>query len=149
MDIDECTSSPCNNNATCIDQVHSYTCLCNVGFSGSHCEVDVDECGANYCSNGSTCIDDVNGYSCKCAPGFSGDDCSTEIDECASFPCDYGGTCYDQVLHDTLYDLVPLSYTYTNSIRSPDTASYNTHKNNIVYVVNSQFFSPRKDVPRG
>lgn len=100
VDIDECASSPCHSNATCVDELHNYTCICSDGYSGTHCEVNIDECAEDYCNNGSICRDGVNGYSCKCAPGFSGDDCSTEIDECASFPCDYGGTCYDQVPHD-------------------------------------------------
>lgn len=100
----------------CIDQVYSYICFCNVGFSGFYCEVDVDECGVNYCSNGFICIDDVNGYSCKCVLGFFGDDCSMEIDECVFFLCDYGGICYDQVFYDILYDLVLLSYIYMNLI---------------------------------
>ena len=37
-DIDECTSLPCQNWATCLDMVASYKCACADGFTGSHCE---------------------------------------------------------------------------------------------------------------
>ena len=38
LDIDECASSPCRNEATCSDAVNSYTCRCVAGFTGTHCE---------------------------------------------------------------------------------------------------------------
>ena len=31
---DECESSPCQNSATCIDEINSYTCQCASGFTG-------------------------------------------------------------------------------------------------------------------
>ena len=37
-DIDECASDPCDNNATCIDQVNDVTCICSDGFTGLMCE---------------------------------------------------------------------------------------------------------------
>ena len=37
-DIDECASSPCENDATCEDGVNSYTCKCKAGFAGKNCE---------------------------------------------------------------------------------------------------------------
>ena len=38
LDIDECLSNPCYNNATCNDGIDSYTCSCNTGYTGSLCE---------------------------------------------------------------------------------------------------------------
>ena len=38
-DIDECTSSPCKNAATCNDHINGYTCTCGPGFTGTHCEI--------------------------------------------------------------------------------------------------------------
>ena len=37
-DIDECSSNPCLNGATCTDAVNSYTCGCVAGYTGTHCE---------------------------------------------------------------------------------------------------------------
>ena len=37
-DIDECSSNPCMNGATCTDAVNSYTCGCVAGYTGTHCE---------------------------------------------------------------------------------------------------------------
>ena len=37
IDIDECSSSPCLNGATCYDFVASFACQCASGFSGTDC----------------------------------------------------------------------------------------------------------------
>lgn len=31
---DECGSNPCFNNATCLDDINGYTCVCLPGYSG-------------------------------------------------------------------------------------------------------------------
>ena len=41
-DINECESSPCSNEATCVDDVNGYTCNCIAGYTGTHCETGVD-----------------------------------------------------------------------------------------------------------
>ena len=38
IDIDECSSSPCQNDGTCRDQLNGYNCFCRVGFTGRNCE---------------------------------------------------------------------------------------------------------------
>ena len=38
VDIDECSSSPCQNGGTCDDDVASYTCGCVAGYEGINCE---------------------------------------------------------------------------------------------------------------
>ena len=37
-DIDDCSSSPCKNQATCVDGVNEYSCTCVPGYTGVDCE---------------------------------------------------------------------------------------------------------------
>ena len=37
-DIGECTSAPCQNNGTCVDEINRFTCNCSFGYTGDHCE---------------------------------------------------------------------------------------------------------------
>ena len=58
----ECTSSPCLNDGSCVDLLNKYACLCLDGFAGRNCEVYVDVCGhaapgVSLCFNGATCVD--------------------------------------------------------------------------------------------
>ena len=41
LDIDECHSTPCKNNGTCVDKINSYTCKCKPGFKGTNCETSM------------------------------------------------------------------------------------------------------------
>ena len=38
IEIDECSSSPCQNDGTCRDHLNGYCCLCRPGFTGKNCE---------------------------------------------------------------------------------------------------------------
>ena len=38
MEIDECASSPCPVDSTCIDKVNGFVCKCKKGFSGTFCD---------------------------------------------------------------------------------------------------------------
>ncbi|POI20957.1 hypothetical protein CIB84_015296 [Bambusicola thoracicus] len=69
MDINECHSNPCQNDATCLDKIGGFTCLCMPGFKGVHCEEDIDECLSNPCVNNGECLDKVNRFLCVCPPG--------------------------------------------------------------------------------
>ena len=40
-EIDECLSSPCMNNATCIDLLDGFMCNCSANFTGDLCQVAV------------------------------------------------------------------------------------------------------------
>ena len=35
IDIDECSKSPCDANATCTNTAGSFTCTCNSGYTGN------------------------------------------------------------------------------------------------------------------
>ena len=36
-DFDECESTPCKNNGTCINKFNSYQCICHNGALGTNC----------------------------------------------------------------------------------------------------------------
>jgi len=37
-DINECTSNPCQNGASCDDRLGKYRCTCVFGYTGVNCE---------------------------------------------------------------------------------------------------------------
>lgn len=43
IDIDECSSSPCQNDGTCRDHLNGYSCFCRTGFTGRNCESGLSE----------------------------------------------------------------------------------------------------------
>ncbi|XP_071172224.1 protein eyes shut homolog [Mytilus edulis] len=102
MNIDECKSDPCYNNATCIDRTPGWNCACFPGYTKSvytynkHV-LDVDECQSDPCYNNATCIDRTPGWNCACLPGYTGKQCQIAINECTSNPCRNNGTCVDLI----------------------------------------------------
>ena len=54
-----CASSPCNNDATCVEVAQGYKCNCKPGFTGANCDIEEDECVSSPCTKGSTCVDKV------------------------------------------------------------------------------------------
>lgn len=98
IDINECLSTPCSNNATCIDLINAYECRCPSGYTGENCEIDINECDSSPCNpEGGQCVDLIDGYYCNCNAGFTGPTCLVNIDECASQPCMNNATCVDQI----------------------------------------------------
>ena len=37
LDINECVSQPCGNNASCLDKLNGFQCACLPGFTGQYC----------------------------------------------------------------------------------------------------------------
>lgn len=37
-DVNECASSPCENNGRCNDFINGFRCVCSNGFTGKTCE---------------------------------------------------------------------------------------------------------------
>ena len=105
LDINECSSSPCQNDGACNDGVNRYTCSCVAGYNGVNCQrsefktnlshtliyctlifsiftlcvffSDINECSSSPCQNGGTCVDGINRYSCSCVAGYNGANCQT------------------------------------------------------------------------
>ena len=84
LDVDECASMPCLNNAACTDSrsnssipIAAYSCACKPGWAQGVCDPGHIEEVAK------TCRVYVDGR------------CSQDIDECLSSPCKNGATCQD------------------------------------------------------
>ncbi|XP_035664406.1 sushi, von Willebrand factor type A, EGF and pentraxin domain-containing protein 1-like [Branchiostoma floridae] len=44
-DYNDCDSNPCGEHANgCQDNFGSYSCVCEVGYTGTHCEVNINDC---------------------------------------------------------------------------------------------------------
>ncbi|XP_059200426.1 protein crumbs homolog 1-like [Centropristis striata] len=42
-DVDECASDPCMNGGFCVNYVNSFECVCDMDYSGIHCQIDVSD----------------------------------------------------------------------------------------------------------
>jgi len=110
-DINECASNPCQNGASCVAGVNSYSCTCLSGYVGDNCETNIDECASNPCQNGANCTDGVNSYSCSCLTGFGDKNCETELGIWVSFE---RNVCYQKEIFQGndgyIYKICPFGY---------------------------------------
>lgn len=100
-DVDECSSNPCQNGATCIDAVNGYTCNCSSEWMGSMCNIEYNACSPDFknCKNGATCQTTPRSrdYNCTCVLGFTGSQCEININDCRSDSCQPPFQCFDAV----------------------------------------------------
>eukprot|EP01049_Picozoa_sp_SAG25_P012176 SAG25_NODE_1602_length_2694_cov_4.654335_1_plen_580_part_00 len=90
VDVDECKSSPCQNNANCTDStvskisIHTYQCNCAPGYA-----------------NGACAYHFIKEYTTECTVAESTQsstlkgNCDIDVNECKSSPCKHGGICSD------------------------------------------------------
>ncbi|KAJ8978624.1 hypothetical protein NQ317_011256 [Molorchus minor] len=97
IDIDECSSQPCYNGATCIDLPQGYKCQCTPGYFGINCQEEKSDCSNNTCPARGMCKDEpgYRNYTCLCRSGYTGINCDVTIDPCSANenPCSNGATC--------------------------------------------------------
>ena len=74
-DTNECESSPCLHDGTCIDHINGYECQCLAEWMGPQCQLDADECQGSPCLNADGCRNIVGDYICDCLPGWTGKNC--------------------------------------------------------------------------
>eukprot|EP01052_Picozoa_sp_SAG31_P038149 SAG31_NODE_5044_length_2779_cov_1.922388_2_plen_350_part_01 len=112
-DIDECASSPCQEDATCVDLSQ---CRRRALVEGGSEVTGGGSGGTSPPPPGppGVCSPIYDAYACECAPGWadglcayeyieeyaeqcgvSGGNCDVDVDECASAPCENGGVCFD------------------------------------------------------
>nr|XP_058949529.1 uncharacterized protein LOC131777281 isoform X1 [Pocillopora verrucosa] len=89
--IDYCTPNPCKNKGICVvEEGKGYSCSCEPGFTGFHCQVD--HCNPNPCKNQGLCArDKASHYKCNCHNGFLGRNC--QVNSCLPNPCKNDGLC--------------------------------------------------------
>ncbi|KAK5859504.1 hypothetical protein PBY51_021057 [Eleginops maclovinus] len=42
-DVDECASGPCMNGGFCVNYLNSFECVCDMNYSGIHCQIDISD----------------------------------------------------------------------------------------------------------
>jgi len=60
--VNDCSSNPCQNGATCVDGSNTFTCLCTTGFSDSLCGTETCSClNTGSCVTGQTVFNGLRG----------------------------------------------------------------------------------------
>ena len=62
------------HSGICLDGVNNYSCICNAGFTGRHCDAIITSCSNDTCFPGVPCTENIISVSCgSCPSGFTGD----------------------------------------------------------------------------
>lgn len=74
LDINECDTNPCGENAICKDTMGSFICSCKEDYTGDPFKgcVDINECVTleKPCGTHAICENAVPGYNCLCPQGY-------------------------------------------------------------------------------
>jgi hypothetical protein len=94
--IDDCASSPCQNNGKCIDGINSFECQCKEGFVGKYCE-NIKAC--QQCNSNGTLYCDKKEAKCICKLTHAGSLCESPLDPCLDNPC-ANGKCFSNKIDE-------------------------------------------------
>ena len=76
---DGCSDNVCENGL-CYDSPAGYSCYCEVGWVGQHCNQDFDECLATPCLNDGVCsTPSFGGFECACVGQWNGTFCDNLV----------------------------------------------------------------------
>jgi hypothetical protein len=91
IQINACSSSPCQNNATCTSIANYFSCNCPLGYYGNTCERTINPCQfSKICLNGGTCVSyNMSTTQCLCPSAYTGDMCQFTV----ACSCINGGVC--------------------------------------------------------
>lgn len=96
-----CDANPaiCGPHGACVPEPgnpYLYSCLCEDGFIGAHCEQTFDLCLSAPCHNQGTCYHaNVTAVACKCSASYTGEFCERLVDRCSDSSCRNGGICVE------------------------------------------------------
>ena len=118
INFDDCYSNPCHEQATCVDGLQAFTCICPPwltgetcntvigycppGYYGDKCQyqyfIETSYCTPNPCKNGASCSSGRDSFTCYCPVGYTGQLCDQAAayqGGCVRNPCLHGSTCQD------------------------------------------------------
>ncbi|RNA23001.1 neurogenic locus notch -like protein [Brachionus plicatilis] len=118
-----CSSSPCLNNGTCIEDSQGFRCQCMKDyFFGNYCEKAIDLCANETCSKNGFCVVKKDfKVICKCLYLYSGEKC--EIESAEILRCNTQPDCKARIYTIGLYPpvkeaVIDLKSTNTSTARS-------------------------------
>lgn len=98
MNIDDCVPEACAINATCLDEVNSFMCLCQARITRSQCEVNITGCILNTCLNSGTCSILMElMITFASVSGYNSINCSENINNCGLNLCNESAACIDGI----------------------------------------------------
>lgn len=80
-----CEDNPCGSHGQCHILRSGYTCICQKGYGGPHCDAPTNLCAVNPCRNGGICRQDDSttaGFRCECTAQYSGPLCQVLTRTC-------------------------------------------------------------------
>ncbi|XP_030599717.1 protein jagged-1b [Archocentrus centrarchus] len=101
-----CLSSPCMNEATCVEDQTGFSCICSEGWTGHTCTDAVKHCDRSPCGHGATCEEAPGSYRCLCPPGWTGRTCQLDNNECELNICSHARSCRN-LIGSYLCDCLP------------------------------------------